>query len=79
VLLDFGSSEIDIEPWKDRVKRVEAAYEDQWHLPVVGVVTASKAVLIRPDGYVAWADDGTGQGLAEALSKWFGPADAHCP
>jgi 3-(3-hydroxy-phenyl)propionate hydroxylase len=79
VLLNFGSAEIDLGPWKDRVKRIDAEYKGQWHLPVVGVVPAPTAVLIRPDGYIAWADDGSGHGLAEALSKWFGPADAHCP
>jgi len=29
-------------------------------------------VLIRPDGYVAWAGGPTGQGLADALATWFG-------
>ena len=31
------------------------------------------AVLIRPDGYVAWVGDGTAQGLTDALTTWFGP------
>ncbi|HTL34988.1 MAG TPA: hypothetical protein VL326_17785 [Kofleriaceae bacterium] len=31
------------------------------------------AVLIRPDGHVAWVGDGTDAGLHDALTKWFGP------
>ena len=31
------------------------------------------AVLIRPDGYVAWVGEVTGPGLADALTTWFGP------
>jgi 3-(3-hydroxy-phenyl)propionate hydroxylase len=31
-------------------------------------------VLVRPDGYVAWAGSTTGEGLAAALATWFGPA-----
>jgi len=34
---------------------------------------ATQSVLIRPDGYVAWAAPGGGQ-LAEALRRWFGAA-----
>jgi 3-(3-hydroxy-phenyl)propionate hydroxylase len=40
---------------------------------VIGAVTAPAAVLIRPDGYVAWAGDVTHQGLPNALTTWFGP------
>jgi len=31
------------------------------------------AVLIRPDGHVAWVADGTDRGLRDALAAWFGP------
>jgi bifunctional hydroxylase/dehydrase len=34
---------------------------------------ATESVLIRPDGYVAWAAPGGGQ-LADALRRWFGAA-----
>ena len=51
---------------------VDARYDGKWELPVLGEVTAPAAVLIRPDGYVAWVGDGTAQGLAEALTFWFG-------
>jgi hypothetical protein len=40
---------------------------------VVGAVDAPVAVLVRPDGHVAWVGHGTGAGLAEALTTWFGP------
>jgi hypothetical protein len=32
--------------------------------------------LIRPDGYVAWVGDVTEPGLADALTRWFGPRGA---
>jgi hypothetical protein len=34
------------------------------------------AVVIRPDGYVAWVGDLTQLGLADALTTWFGPPAA---
>jgi 3-(3-hydroxy-phenyl)propionate hydroxylase len=76
VLLDLGVGAIDVGPWADRVRRVEARREGSWTLPVLGVVTPPAAVVIRPDGYVAWVGDGTDRGLAEALTTWFGPAAA---
>jgi 3-(3-hydroxy-phenyl)propionate hydroxylase len=39
---------------------------------VVGEVAGPAAVLIRPDGHVAWAGDGGREGLADALATWFG-------
>jgi 2-polyprenyl-6-methoxyphenol hydroxylase-like FAD-dependent oxidoreductase len=59
--------------WADRVRLVDARYEGAWELPVLGTVPAPRAVLIRPDGHVAWVGDGTEDGLAEALSAWCGP------
>ena len=74
VLLNLGEpGALDIAPWADRVQRFEARYAGVWELPVLGAVTAPSAVLIRPDGYVAWASDGTDQGLHGALTTWFGP------
>ncbi len=73
VLLSLrNSNSFDITPWADRVKRVNAQHNGAWDLPVLGAVTAPAAVLIRPDGYVAWVGDGTDDGLAEALTTWFG-------
>jgi 3-(3-hydroxy-phenyl)propionate hydroxylase len=76
VLLNLGTpGTFDIAPWADRVRRVDAEYPGVWEIPVIGTVTAPAAVLIRPDGYVAWVRDKTGQGLANALTTWFGPPD----
>ena len=65
---------LDIAPWAERVRWVNARYPAAWELPVLGAVTAPSAVLIRPDGYVAWVGDGTDEGLRDALTTWFGPA-----
>ena len=62
----------DIGPWADRVRRVDARCTGTWELPVLGKVAAPAAVLIRPDGYVAWVSDGTDKGLVDALTTWFG-------
>ncbi len=79
VLLNLGSpGSISIAGWADRIHLVDAEYSGAWELPVVGVVDPPSAVLIRPDGYVAWVDDGTQVGLIEALTVWFGrPAYAN--
>jgi 3-(3-hydroxy-phenyl)propionate hydroxylase len=74
LLLNFGEpGRLDIAPWADRVRQIEAGYEGTWELPALGPVAAPDAVLIRPDGYVAWVGSGTQQGLADALTTWFGP------
>ena len=74
VLLNLGEPGVlDITPWADRVRLIEAEYTGAWELPVLGAVTAPAAVLIRPDGHVAWVGDGTDAGLVDALTTWFGP------
>jgi 3-(3-hydroxy-phenyl)propionate hydroxylase len=74
VLLNLGEpAGFDITPWADRVQLVNGRYAGAWELPVLGAVAAPAAVLIRPDGYVAWVGEQTRQGLAEALTTWFGP------
>jgi 3-(3-hydroxy-phenyl)propionate hydroxylase len=76
VLLDLGEPGVlDIAPWAARVERVDARYAGVWELPVLGAVAAPTAVLIRPDGHVAWVGDGTDHGLRDALTTWFGPPD----
>jgi 3-(3-hydroxy-phenyl)propionate hydroxylase len=71
VLLNLGEPEtIGVARWADRVQLVDAKYEGAWELPLVGAVPRPTAVLIRPDGYVAWVGRGTLDGLVEALSKW---------
>ncbi len=73
-LLELGEvSHLEIAPWAERVRLVSARYEGDLELPVLGTVTAPTAVLIRPDGYVAWVADGAPRGLRETLSRWFGP------
>jgi len=73
VLIHFAErGDIDITPWHDRVESIDAKYEGPWELPVIGAVHAPHAVLIRPDGYVAWVGDRSTSGPGEALTKWFG-------
>ena len=55
------------------MRLVEATYDGPWELPVLGEVAAPSAVLVRPDGYVAWVGDGGDAGLRDALTRWFGP------
>jgi len=77
LLLDFGvGGAPDIHGWADRVRCLDARYEGTWELPAIGMITAPAAVLVRPDGYVAWVGGGTHEGLADALATWFGPACA---
>ena len=74
VLLNFGEpGGFDITPWADRVPMIDAEYVGTWEIPALGAVPPPTAVLIRPDGYVAWVGDRTQLGLAEALTTWFGP------
>ena len=74
VLLNLGEpGGFDITPWADRVQSIDAKYVGTWELPALGAVTAPTAVLIRPDGYVAWVGDLTQLGLHDALTTWFGP------
>ncbi len=77
VLLNLGEpGGFDITPWADRVQLIDAKYVGTWELPALGAVTAPTAVLVRPDGYVAWVGDLTQVGLADALTTWFGPPAA---
>src|SRR5215208_7231451 len=76
LLLNLGQAgDYDIAPWADRVQLMDAGYQGDWELPVLGVVSAPTAVLIRPDGYVAWVGDGRDVGLTDALATWFGQRD----
>jgi 2-polyprenyl-6-methoxyphenol hydroxylase-like FAD-dependent oxidoreductase len=72
VLLNLGEpGAFDMTPRPDRVQLVDAAFGGSWELPVLGDVAAPAAVLIRPDGYVAWVGEGTHVGLEDALARWF--------
>ncbi len=73
VFLNFGGADgIDVAPWADRVKVIDACYAGVWELPAIGTVAAPTAILIRPDGYVAWVGEKDQVGLAAALEAWFG-------
>jgi 3-(3-hydroxy-phenyl)propionate hydroxylase len=73
LLLDLGTpGTIAAAGWSDRVQCVHARYDGRWELPVLGDVSAPAAVLVRPDGYVAWVGDGTSRGLTDAMTRWFG-------
>ncbi len=75
VLLNLGGpGDFDRSPWANRVRFVDAEHAGVWDLPVLGEVAAPPAVLIRPDGYVAWVGDLTDPKLPQALATWFGAA-----
>jgi 3-(3-hydroxy-phenyl)propionate hydroxylase len=75
LLLNLGEpGTFDIGPWADRVQVVDAEHEGLWELPVIGEVDAPTAVLVRPDGHVAWVGDRAEAGLTTALTTWFGPS-----
>jgi hypothetical protein len=75
VLLSFGEpGGFDISPWVDRVRFLHARHDGVWELPVLGEIAAPPAVLIRPDGHVAWTGDLTDPELPAALATWFGAA-----
>ena len=79
VLLNLGppgDSDPDLSGWADQVRLVDARHDGAWALPVIGEVTAPAAVLIRPDGHVAWEGDLDDATLVRALTTWLGPAAA---
>ncbi|OZF03221.1 FAD-dependent monooxygenase [Rhodococcoides fascians] len=63
VLLEFSGPSVN---------GVRAQCDGPWELPVIGEVPAPTAILVRPDGYVAWVGEGTDDGLPAALTTWFG-------
>ncbi len=77
VLLNFGQpGTFDMPIWKDRIQVLDTRYDGRWELPVLGEVSAPQAVLIRPDGYVAWTGQASAKSVLEALETWFGtPAE----
>ena len=80
VLLNLGPpDDFDISPWADRVRLVDATHEGVWELPLLGEVAGPAAVLIRPDGHVAWAGELTDPELPRAVAAWFGAARTRQP
>jgi 2-polyprenyl-6-methoxyphenol hydroxylase-like FAD-dependent oxidoreductase len=81
VLFNFGApGGFDIAPWADRLQLIDAKYIGPWELPSLGLVTAPTAVLVRPDGYVAWVGGPTPLGVFDALTTWFGmPIEVSAP
>ncbi len=76
VLLNFHEEvRFDIDPWSTRVQLVNATYAGIWEIPVLGEVHAPSAVLVRPDGHVAWVGGGTETGLRDAMTTWFGGSE----
>ena len=72
VLLNLGEpGGFDISPWANRVRFVDATHVGVWELPVLGEIAAPPAVLIRPDGHVAWTGDLTDPELPRTLATWF--------
>jgi len=55
-------------PWSDRVRLVTAAPDT-----AAGPLAGTAAVLVRPDGHIAWTAPGSAAELAPALAQWFGP------
>jgi 3-(3-hydroxy-phenyl)propionate hydroxylase len=71
LLLNFGGAgRFDVDRGR-HVRVVDARVTGRWELPVIGDVEAPTAVLIRPDGHVAWVQ-GSGGTLDEALALWCG-------
>ncbi|MFF7013217.1 FAD-dependent monooxygenase [Streptomyces fimicarius] len=56
-------------PWAARVDTVVAEPQDG---PAVQDLAGTTALLIRPDGHVAWAAPGSHHDLPMALERWFG-------
>ena len=75
VLLNLGKpGKVRISPWADRVQLIDAECAGPWELPVLGAVSVPTAVLVRPDGHVAWVGDRDHTEPTGALTAWFGPA-----
>lgn len=73
VLLDLEDNPVlrrRARPWQDRIDVVTADPV----LPGPGPADGTAALLVRPDGHVAWAAPGSHHDLPGALARWFGPA-----
>ncbi|GAB3258664.1 FAD-dependent monooxygenase [Kineosporia babensis] len=68
-----GATSATAAAWADRVDVVEVNKVPAG--PEEGSIV-TESLLLRPDGYVAWAAPGTEDDLTTALERWFGPASA---
>ena len=73
---DAGTEDATLAPGHDRLRVLEATADATWDLPVIGSVDAPPAMLIRPDGHVAWTGTETELPLAETVDRWFGDGPA---
>ncbi|MFF3670962.1 FAD-dependent monooxygenase [Microtetraspora malaysiensis] len=71
-LLSDGRGLLVGPPGQDWPGEVVAGHRDRVRAASTEGAPDADALLIRPDGYVAWA--GGRDGLGEALATWFGPA-----
>ena len=77
LLVNLGArGGFDDAPWAARVRTVDARCDGPWELPAIGAVAAPPALLVRPDGHVAWVGELAGAGPADALTFWFGRSAA---
>ncbi len=73
LLVDLdGSARFDIAPWAGRVRLVTASHDGLCEVPGLGDVTVPPAILIRPDGHVAWTGRLTDPDLPASITAWFG-------
>ena len=73
LFLTSGDAPADLEGWADRVTIEQVTFPETWRIPVTGEVASPRAVLVRPDGYIAWIDDGSGgTDIKHCLKFWFG-------
>jgi 2-polyprenyl-6-methoxyphenol hydroxylase-like FAD-dependent oxidoreductase len=68
LLIELGEEPGEVRPLADGVDRVAARVLDS----PVGTGLDARRVLVRPDGYVCWADTGADPEPDAALARWFG-------
>lgn len=71
VLLDLAGAGLrqTTAGWSDRVDVVTTRFTG---LSDDDPLASTQAVLVRPDGYIAWATPGAGEQVEAALTRWFG-------
>lgn len=73
--IEFAGFDPSISFMIAEVAMSEAAPGGSWELPILGGVPAPSAVLVRPDGHVAWVGEVADASLLEAMTTWFGAAE----